>query len=149
MSFMKPEITKRVDAYTVFFTVNWSPLRKAEKFDIVTKVPSMAGLFELYYMDEKKKLNLFYVGRVWIGGLRSRIRRLTDSTLEIDEKRRKVLETKDCYYRFSLSESYNDLTDVFFFFSNTYFPHTSIAEHSGRFDMIYVKEVSPQKIVTI
>lgn len=149
MSFMEPEITKIEDAYTAFFTVRWSLLRKAEKYSITSTVPSMAGIFELYYMDEKKKLNLFYVGRVWIGGLRSRLRRLTDPTLELDDRRRAILETKDCYYRYSLSESFRDLTDVFFFFSNTYFPHTSIAEHSGRYDTIYVKEISPQKIVTV
>jgi hypothetical protein len=146
---MKPVITKQVEDGVAFFTVRWSPLRKAEKYDIVRHVPSMAGFFELYYMDTNKTLHLFYVSRVWIGGLRSRLRKLTDPDLEDDPKRKHILETRDCYYRYSLSESFMDLTDVFFFFSETYYPHTSTAEDSGRYDEIYVKEVSSEKLITI
>ncbi len=146
---MEPIITKQTDKATVYFTVRWSLITKAHKFEILRQVPEMAGLFELYYMDEKNKLNLFYLGKAWLGGLRSRIRKMTDYTLELDKKRREVLETKKCYYRFSLSDSFNDITDVFYFFSNTYFPKTSVAEHSGRYDLIYVQEIADEKIVTI
>jgi hypothetical protein len=78
----EPIIKKQVDDTGAgCFTVYWSPLQKVNKYTILKKVPEMAGIFELYYQDEKKKLNRFYVTRVWIGGLRSRLRAICDPTL--------------------------------------------------------------------
>ncbi len=143
------EINKQINNNDVYFTVNWSRLHVAERFEIIKTVPSMAGLFELYYMDEKKKLNLFYVGRAWIEGVRNKLRKMVDPTMKHSHDWNEVLNSKKCYYRYALTDSYKDLLDVFYFFSNTYFPGESTAEHSGRFDLIYLKEVSPDKIVTI
>ena len=146
---MKNTISKTVDEDNAYFTLRWSRLSKADKYEIIKKVPAMAGIFELYYMDAKKKLNLFFVGKVWIGGLRSRIRRLTDPELEMDTKRRAVLEKFDCYYRYSLTDHQSDLDDVFYFFAGRHFPRETKAEHSGRYSQILVYELSSDKLITI
>ncbi len=145
----EPRITKAVDGTTAYFTVYWSRLRQAEKYDIIQKVPSVSGIFELYYEDEQKKLNLLYVAKAYYGGLMNELRKRTDPELEDNEKRRKILSDRDCYYRYSPSDSYKDMTDVLYFFSSTYFPDKSLHDHSGRFTEIYVKEVSDDKLIDI
>jgi len=143
-----PTIIKKVDKREVFFSIHWSVLKKADKYDISASVPSIGGIYELYYMDEKKKLNLMFMDWVWYGGLRSRLRRLTDVTLIYTPEHKKILENYTCYYRYSLSNSSNDMMDIIFFFGKSHFPNRDF-EHSGRFDTIYVTEHSPQKLITL
>ena len=145
----KPEIKKQEDSGNVYYIVNWSALQKADKYDIIKTVPSVSGIYELYYMDEKKKLNLFYVSKAWYGGLRHSLRKLTDPELVRDPARHKVLNDYDCYYRYSLTNSYADMSDIIYFFARTYFPPSVKAEHSGRYIDIFVDEHSPDKIITI
>ncbi len=147
---MEPLITKRVDNEgAVYFTVRWSPLAEVDRYEIIKKVPAMSGLFELYFQDKRKKLNRFYIARVWIGSLRSRIRKLTDPTLVEEENWKEVLNTKKCFYRYSVTNSFNDLTDVFYFFAETFYPGRHKTYHSDRYENIFVEELSPDKIVTI
>ncbi|MCD6123112.1 MAG: hypothetical protein J7K04_14845 [Spirochaetales bacterium] len=146
---LKSVVTKQTDGENVYYTVHWSNLREADRYSIVTSVPGMSGIFELYFMDDKKKLNLLRVQRAWFGGLRNTIRAVSDPTLEQDIKVKKILEDSKCFYRYSVLESFKDLSDVFFFFSKTYFPERSNIESSGRFLKIFVKEISVEKIITI
>ncbi len=145
----EPKITKAVDGTSVYYTIFWSRLRKAEKYDIVAKVPSVSGIFELYYQDDKKKLNLLYVAKAFYGGLMNELRRRTDPELEDNQRRREILSTRDCYYRYAPSESYKDMSDILYFFSSTYFPDKDLHEHSGRFTEIYVKEDSEDKLIDV
>ena len=62
---IEPTIEKLEDIDAVYYTVRWSNLRKADKYDIVKMVPSVSGIFELYYMDDKKKLNLFFFSKAY------------------------------------------------------------------------------------
>ena len=80
----KPIVQKLVNKRNVYFTVSWSRLKKSDKYEIVKSVPADAGIYELYYMDEKQKLCLFHVGKSWYGGLRSEIRLRTDAELETE-----------------------------------------------------------------
>ncbi len=144
-----PHLDKKVDGEYVYYTVFWSPLRKAEKFDIVRHVPAMAGIFELYYMDENKRIHRMLISRVWYGGLRSRIRHDTDPELVMEEHYRKILNKYQCYYRFTLTDSMNDMLDVLHFFSKTYIPEQPVPGDSGRYRKIFLEEVSPDKVVTI
>jgi hypothetical protein len=147
---IEPLITKQVDiAGEAHYTVRWSPLTEVDKYTIIKSVPAVAGLFELYYKDDRGKLIRFYMARVWIGGLRSTLRRLTDPELNEDEKWRDILENKTCYFRYAQCNSYKDLTDVLYFFSETFFPHEKKTYNSERYTGIFVDEVSPDKIVDI
>ncbi len=145
----EPTITKRVRDDAAYFTVSWSPLKKADKYDIVRSVPSVGGVYELYYMDEKKKLNLAFFAHAWYGGLRSTIRKLIDAELAVDAKVREILENHDIYYRYSCTDSNQDMLDVIFFFESVCFPGSRHHEDSGRYAFIYVNEISADKLVTI
>ena len=145
----EPEIIKQVDSGNAYFSILWSEIKKAEKFDIIQKVPAVSGIFELYFMDDHQKLNLFFLSKAYYGGLQNEIRRCTDLELEKDEKRRKVLEKYDIYYRWVPSNSYADLTDILYFYSSTYFPNSKKHEHSGRYIDIFVQEESTGKLVDV
>jgi hypothetical protein len=145
----KPVVQKLVKGTDAYFTVSWSRLRKGEKYEIVRSVPSDAGIYELYYMDFKKKLCLFHVGKSWYGGLRNEIRLRTDAELENDPARKALLEKYDCWYRWSLLSSSDDMADLLYFFAQTHLPGTLTVHHSGRYTRIFVNENDADKIVTI
>ena len=145
----KPIVQKLVRGRDAYFTVSWSRLRKGDKYEIVKSVPSDAGIYELYYMDGKKKLCLFHVGKSWYGGLRNEIRVRTDVELETDAGRRALLSKYDCWYRWSLLSSSDDMSDVLFFFAQTHLPGITTVHHSGRYTRIFVTENDADKIVTI
>jgi hypothetical protein len=145
---MKSVIIKRIKDDDAFFTLQWSALKKAEKYNINASVPAESGIFELYYMDESKHLNLMYISRVWFGGLRSTIRKMTDPELEVDTKWKLVLSSYDCYYRYSLSGSNKDMEDVMFFYSEVLFPRADKCSSSGRYQKIYLNEESPENFET-
>jgi len=133
----------------IYYFVQWSPLAKADKYEIITKVPSLAGVFEIYWMDESKHLRLFVVGKTDYGGLRSEIRRLTDPELCANDKTRKILEEKEIWYRYAPTDSSNIMADVVWFFMQTYLPDDTSAEHSGRYANIYLKESAPDKLIWV
>ena len=144
-----PHVEKQVDAGKVYYTVFWSPLRKAEKYDIVRHVPAMAGIFELYYMDENERIRRMCISRAWYGGLRSKLRHDTDPELVMEASYRKVLDKYTCYYRYSLTNSMDDMLDVLHFFSKMYVPDQPVPQDSGRYREIFLEEISPDKVVTI
>lgn len=146
---MEPKVTKLVEAPDVFYTVVWSRLQKADRYEIITRVPSVSGIFELYYQDEHKQLNLFHIAKAWYGGLRARLRKETDPELEEDKVKKQILEKNDCYYRYTVIPSYADMSDILYFFAATYRPHMHKVVASGRYENIYVNEVSEDKIVTV
>jgi hypothetical protein len=133
----------------IHYFVQWSPLAKAERWDINAKVPSVAGVFEIYWMDETKHLRMFHVGLTHYGGLRSEIRRLTDPELYTDLKIREFLEDKELWFRYTPCNSTKVMADVVWFFMKTYFPENPRVEHSGRYEIIYVKESEPDKLMWV
>ncbi len=145
----KPVVQKETRERDAYFTVNWSRLRKADKYDIVKSVPSEAGIFEMYYTDDKGKLCLFHVGKSWYGGLRNEIRLRTDQELETDAARKTILSKYDSWYRWSLISNSDDMADLLFFFAQTHVPGEKTVHPSGRYERIYVNEVDADKIVTI
>jgi hypothetical protein len=146
---MESIVIKKVKEGSVYFTIQWSRLRKADKYEIIRIVPSVPGIYELYYEDKKKKLNLFFFARAWYGGLRNALREQTDPEMEKDVQRKKILDTYDCYYRYSQLYSFGDMSDILYFFECTYSPHNIQKAHSGRYENIFVEEKSEDKIVTI
>jgi hypothetical protein len=146
---LEPKITKLVEDPNVYYTVYWSRLKKAERYEIITKVPSVAGIFELYYHDKYKLMNLFYISKAWYGGLRNWLRKVTDPELEEDQTKRKILEENDIYYRYTVIPSYGDMSDILYFFASTYLPHAHKVVSSGRYENIFVNEISEDKIVTV
>jgi len=133
----------------IHYFVNWSPLALADRWEINAKVPAVAGIFEIYWMEETKRLRMFYVGVTHYGGLRSELRRLTDPELCKDQKMREILEDKEIWYRYAPSNSAANMADVVWFFMKTYFPENPQVEHSGRYEKIYLTESAPDKLVWV
>lgn len=146
---MEAEVERRVRGNAVYFTVRWSRLRKADKYSIATSVPSMGGVYELYYRDDHKRLVLLERAPAWYGGVRSQLRRAIDPELEEDIPKRRILEEYDLYYRYSLLESQADMSDIIYFFDRTDSPHGKVRDDSGRFETIFLKELSEDKIFEV
>jgi len=143
-------ITKQTDGRDAYYTIRWSPIAKANKFDIRAKVPAMGGVAELYFKDDHGKLNLYMLARSYYGGLRATLRVATDPEEEKDERRRAVLlaHEGEIYYRYALMESQDDMTDIVYFFLTTYSPKADIP-HSNRYERIFVKELDEGHLVTV
>jgi len=147
---MKCGITATEKHGAIYYFVQWSPLSKADRYDIISKVPAVAGVYEIYWMDENKHLRVFMVGKTDYGGLRSEIRRLTDPELCKDNiKTRKILEEKEIWYRYSTTDSSNIMADVVWFLMQTYLPDDTSVKHSGRYENIFLKESAPDKLIWV
>ena len=134
----------------VYYFVNWSPLSKADKYEIIAKVPAVAGIFEIYWMDESNHLRLFFVEKTIYGGLRSEIQRVTDPELvKTNEKVRKILEEKEIWYRYTTTNSAKIMDDVVWFLMQTYLPEDTSTNHSGRYKDIFLKESAPDKLLWV
>jgi hypothetical protein len=142
-------ISVQVKGDEVYYSIQWSPLTLAERWTINSKVPAVAGIYELYWMDDHDHLRMLMVGNTHYGGLRSEIRRLTDPELTHDSRTRETLENEEIWFRYSLSNSVENLSDVVWFFRKTYFPENPGVEHSGRFKKIFLKESSPDKLIWV
>jgi hypothetical protein len=141
--------TKMVEDDEVYYTVSWSRITKADKYRINGTVPAYSGIYEIYYMDEKKKLNYLSVAKTWYGGLRYALRTKTDPEMENDPRRKEVLDLYDCYYRYSAVSSNQDMDDLLFFFEQVHFPGRTGQPHSGRYQRIHVRELSDDKLITV
>ncbi|MCL2210880.1 MAG: hypothetical protein FWB95_03040 [Treponema sp.] len=143
-------ITVKEKGKDAYYTVQWSALAKADRYDINSKVPTLAGIFEIYWMDETERLRLFFVGQTNYGGLRSELRRITDPELcANDEKAKKILEEKEIWYRYAPTDSANIMADIVWFFMQTYFPEKTSLSHSGRYENIFIKESAPDKLIWV
>ena len=141
-----PGITGEVKKGEVYYTVVWSALKKADKYEITLKVPAVAGLYELYRMDKEKKLNLLSVTHAWYGGLRSQLRMAVDPELTNDPVRKAEIEDKELYFRYTVSDSLPNILDVVWFLHSTYFPGDVRVEHSGRYPRMYLNEKAPDRV---
>jgi hypothetical protein len=142
-------ISVREKGDEVYYTVQWSPLAVADRYAINAKVPAVAGVYEIYWMDDHDHLRMLAVGDTHYGGLRSELRRLTDPELTIDPKTREILENEEVWFRYAPSHSADVMSDVVWFFRKTYFPENPGVEHSGRFKKIFMKESAPDKLIWV
>ena len=147
---MKCNITANEKDGNIYYFVQWSPLSKADRYEIIKKVPAVAGVFEIYWMDETKHLRLFFVGKTDYGGLRSELRRITDPELCINNpKTKKILEEKEIWYRYSTTDSSNIMADVLWYYMQEYTPEDTTIKHSGRYENIFLKESAPDKLIWV
>ena len=143
---LAPGISGKVKKNEIYYTLVWSALKKADKYEITLKVPSVSGLYELYRMDKEKKLNLLAVTHAWYGGLRSQLRASVDPELTDDPVRRAEIENSELYYRYTVSNCLDDILDVVWFLHSTYFPGDVRVDHSGRYARMYLNEKAPDRV---
>jgi len=146
---MEVGITVQTKDEAAYYYVKWSSLALADRWSISSKVPAIAGVYEIYWMDERQHLRLLSVGCTYYGGLRSEIRRLTDSELCTDPETRSILEDKEIWYRYSPTNSPRTMADVVWFFRSIYFPENPGVEHSGLYKKIFLKESEPDKLIWV
>lgn len=143
---MSSGISVKTNGKNAYYSISWSALRKADRWEIVKSVPAVGGVYELYWMDERKHLRLLTVASARFGGLRSEIRRLTDPELATDALSADLLANRDIYFRYAESDSVAAMADVVWFFRATYFPENPGVSHSGRYDRIFACETAPDKV---
>ena len=117
-----------------------------EVITITNSVPSVSGLYELYRMDDKKKLNLLAVTHAWYGGLRSQLRAAIDPDATTDPLRRSQIENGELWFRYCPSNSFPDILDAVWFLHSVYFPHDVRVESSGRYTQIRLAEKAPDRV---
>ena len=117
----EPKITSITEGENGLFCLYWSHLMEADKYSVSQKIPSVSGIYELYYEDEEKKLNLLTVAPAWLGGLRSQIREDIDSNDRKSDDLRQILENNKLYEQYNqsnneyllLKEDYNALNEQY------------------------------------
>ena len=142
-------ITVKEKGDEVYYYIQWSPLAIAERWTINAKVPAVAGIYEIYWMDDHNHLRMLTVGDTHFGGLRSEIRRLTDPELTLDPKAKETLENEEIWFRYAPTNSADVMSDVIWFFRSTYIPDNPGVTHSGRFKKIFIKESEPDKLIWV
>ena len=142
-------ITYKERGKEVHYFVKWSPLAKAERWTINAKVPAVAGIYEVYWMDDHEHLRMLSVGRTHYGGLRSELRRLTDPELNEDREAKKTLEEEEIWFRYAPCNSALIMADVIWFFMKTYFPEKPGVDHSGRYEKLFMSESEPDKLMWV
>ena len=133
----------------VHYFIRWSPLEIADRWAINAKVPAVAGVYEIYWMDDHDHLRMLAVGQTHYGGLRSELRRLTDPELMTDADAKKKLDEEEIWFRYFPSNSAPMMADAVWFFRKTYFPENPGVEHSGRYRKIFLNESAPNKLIWV
>ena len=135
-------IQKEEKGGRAYYTINWSPMRKAEKYDIQKFVPAMSGVYELYYRNSEGDMTLFHFGKAWLGGLRAILRELTDPILLKQRPELLAIVSKhQCSYRFVQCDSLPDMEDILNWIAVSYKRSTKEFPPSGRYAEIRVKEI--------
>ncbi len=143
---MECDIFARQRGKEIHYTVNWSALCKADRWSIAKCVPAVGGVYELYWMDERRALRLHRIGSARYGGLRSELRRLTDSELIVNAKEAALVAEKDIWYRYACTNSAAEMADVVWFLTENLIPGGSGLSHSGRYAAIALTENSPDAL---
>ena len=146
MASLEAGITARVRGRDVFYTLTWSPLTKAEKYQVTTGVPAVAGVYELYSMDAENRLNLLKVAHAWYGGLRGQIREAIDPDAASSAHLRAAALEGALYYRYAPCDSLDALLDVVSFLRNAHFAGAAPAQNSGKYANIHLKERAPDRV---
>lgn len=130
--------TKREKDGDAYFTIVWSPLTKVDRYDIALRIPSVPGLFELFYADRHHRV-LFNIQKSWYGGIRNLLREQSDPELQKDPRLAAILSEHEIWHRYTAIDSFSDLQDVYYFLAGEAFGEK--AECTDRYRWIYLKEV--------
>ncbi|MBI9104148.1 MAG: hypothetical protein JEY99_17155 [Spirochaetales bacterium] len=147
MNIAEPRADCKVVDGKAYYTLAWSPLTRVDKYSILKKVPAMSGIYELYYYDEHKNLFCFFICRVWYGGLRGAIREATDPLIVMNPKRKAVLEERECFFRYTVVTSFADIRDLMNLLGMKRGNPETAPPDSDRYEELFFKEESPDKIV--
>jgi hypothetical protein len=106
----------------------------------------MSGIWEVYWLKRSRMPHILKVGRAWIGGVRNALREQTDPSLPMGADIRSYLETNDCYYRYTICESRDDLDDVYSVLVSRRNVTQPAAAPSGRYEDVRIREADEMTI---
>ncbi|QEN07176.1 hypothetical protein EXM22_03920 [Oceanispirochaeta crateris] len=122
---------KNVSGKIAKYTLNWSPYLEMDRYLIHGVVPSEGGIFQIF-VNKKGQLHLLHSEMSYYGGLRNRLRELIDPLYMGENIHRKTIEDNQCFVRYSIFLSINDMDDVMHFLTGS--------NPSGRYEEILVFE---------
>lgn len=108
-----PSVSKRVHKDIAYYSLAWSALTLCSRTTIASTVPSLPGLWELYWLENSRRPRILKMGRAWYGGLRSELRVEADGGDPRNISIREYLESGDCYYRYMVCEVAEDLEELY------------------------------------
>jgi len=143
---MDPSVSKMIRTGSAYFSIYWSRLVPLEKEVVIRKVPSTAGIYEVYRYVGGPTAEIIGRSRAYYGGLRNTLRGLIDPISPYPLNGKLLPENEQLMVRYALTESSDDMNDILFFFAGHDHYEDPEQEHSGKYEFIYVKEIVPESI---
>ncbi|MBU8913745.1 MAG: hypothetical protein KOO61_06940 [Spirochaetales bacterium] len=143
---MEPSVSKQIRAGSAYFSIRWSRLLPLEKDVVIRKIPSTAGIYEVYRYAGGPTAEIIGRSRAYYGGLRNTLRGLIDPISPYPLNGELLPQNERHLVRYSLTESSEDMNDILFFFAGRDNCEDPDQEHSGRYQYIYVKDILPESI---
>ncbi len=104
-------ISRRERRGNFYYSVNWSPYYRLEKYLIRNKIPAESGVYQIYHRDSYN-LVLLETNLAYYGGVRGTFSELVDPLSPRKYAFRDILLNGECYGRFALSPHREYLEDV-------------------------------------
>jgi hypothetical protein len=144
-----PDVTKKTKDADVFYTIQWTGFIAVEKQIVNSVVPSVAGIFELYYLDNSRTLRFIARDQAYYGGLRNTLREIADPELPAVVDMQDVPRERPLFCRYVITNSREDMDDILFFLSRSVIPGAHRVDSSGRYRNVYLKELSKKALHTL
>ncbi len=99
------------------YTVDWSPWGSMDRWVINRRVPSEAGLFQLW-LREGRNFYLKLTEPTYYGGLRNSLREVIDELAPSGGRLRKMIRGRECRFRFTVCPVRDYLQELKAWFDN-------------------------------
>ena len=113
MNISESSVSKDIHQNIAYYTITWSALFPNSRESIAGAVPSLPGIWELYWLEKSISPRILKMGRAWYGGLRSELRVEADGGERRNRHIREYLNSGDCYYRYTICEVASDLEEIY------------------------------------
>lgn len=108
-----PVVGKQVYRDIAYYRLDWTPLLPVDRHRINSTVPSLPGIWEIYWLENSRSPRLLKMGQAWYGGLRNELRLEADGEDIRNRDMKEKLLSGDAYYRYTVCEAARDLEEVF------------------------------------
>lgn len=105
------KIQREIRKEEIQYVVDWSPWGTMDRWVINRRVPSEAGLFQLW-VKEGKNFTLLLTEPTYYGGLRNSLREVIDEMAPSGGRLRKIIDGRECFFRFTTCLSRDQLTEL-------------------------------------
>ena len=95
----------------VMYVIDWSPWGTMDRWIINRRVPSEAGLFQLW-VKEGKNFALLVTEPTYYGGLRNSLREIIDEMAPSGARLRDMIADRECLFRFTVNPSRDQLKEL-------------------------------------